>query len=337
MKMYVFGVVFAFVLLAGCAQHSGPLSLRAPAEHATPAKAAVRVPLTLSIDGVHFDQAPRPQAVDALEKQGFEPLRVDPHYDCDTFRAPASLPGASRLTACWVRMHDIARWAEAWLTFPPVLHVRTRHHGELLHVRTLRFGALLHVLAQKFGDRGSFWLHSPGPLRATWRPYRGRGLVRLTQGFPEPVMRLRIADVHALRALLKSAARQTAARQRADNPLVSHPTPAKPAALAPRPAAPVAINPPRPGAGFPRAVNFYPSAARRLGEEGTVRVRVCIGPRGRVRSESVARSSDARVLDQAALRYARATSGHWHPAMRGGQPIVDCTTRPVRFSLMGGF
>ncbi len=321
-------VLLAPALLAGCAQHSGPLSLRAPAAHATPAKAAVRVPLPLSLDGVHFDQMTRTQAVDALGKQGFEPLRVDPHYDCDVFRAPASLAGASRLTACWVRMHDGARWAEAWLTFPVTLHGR---------VRTLHFGELLRVLAQKLGSRGSFWLHTPGRLRATWRPYGGRGLVRLTQGFPEPVMRLKVADVRAQGALLKSAARQTAARQRAADPLVSHPSPANPAALLPRPAAPVVVTPPQPGAGFPRAVNFYPTAARRLGEQGTVNVRVCVSARGRVRSASIARSSGSHALDQAAVRYASATSGHWQPATRGGQAVGGCTTLPAQFRLLGGF
>lgn len=322
-------LLLAPALLAGCAQHSGPLALRAPAAHATPANAAVRVPLPLSLDGVHFDQMTRTQAVEALGKLGFTPMRVEPRYDCDIFRAPASLAGASRLTACWVRMHDGARWAEAWLTFPVVRHGR---------VRTLHFGEMLHVLAKKFGDRGSFWLHQPGALRATWRPYSGRGLVRLTQGFPEPVMRLRIADVRALRALLKSAARQTAARQRAADPLVAHPAPAPTTrASAARRAAPLAITPPRPAAGFPRPAAFYPHVAQRLGEEGTVRVRVCVGPRGHVRSESVSRSSDSRVLDRAALRFARATSGHWLPAKRGEEAIADCTTLPVRFSLIGGF
>ncbi len=327
MKMYVFCVLFALVLLAGCAQHIGPLTPHTPAP--ARAKAAARVPLTLSLDGVRFDQMTRPQAVDALEQQGFEPVRVAPHYDCDIFRAPATLPGASRLSACWVRRNGASLWAEAWLTFPPVLHGR---------VRTLRFGALLHVLARRFGTRGSFWLHQPGALRATWRPDSGRGLVRLTQGFPRPVMHLKIADARELRALLASVRRQDAARRNADDPLVSHPTPA-PTSRAPvpvAPTAPAAVTPPRPGAGFPVPAAFYPQAAQRLGEEGTASLRICVNRLGQVTSASVARSSGSHMLDQAALRFARATSGHWRAAELGGRAAAGCTTLPVRFSVLGG-
>lgn len=85
------------------------------------------------------------------------------------------------------------------------------------------------------------------------------------------------------------------------------------------------------------AAEFYPSSAQRLGEEGTAIVRVCIGRHGYVRSASIIRSSGSATLDHAALRYARATSGHWRPATRNGQAIADCKTLRVRLSPLGGF
>ena len=85
------------------------------------------------------------------------------------------------------------------------------------------------------------------------------------------------------------------------------------------------------------AAEFYPSSAQRLGEEGTAIGQVCIGTHGHVRSASIIRSSGSATLDHAALRYARATSGHWRPATRNGQAIADCKTLRVRLSPLGGF
>lgn len=318
----------ALALLAGCAPHSRPLALHA----AQPAQAKPvrqkRVPLTLSIAGVHFDQITRPQAVSELESRGFHPLRISLRYACDTFTPPAAPRSAARLSVCWVRRQpgDAPRWAEAWLTYPP------SRDGV---IRTLRFSTLLHTLAHRFGDVGRFWLHQPGPESALWRVAGGRGLVHLTQGFPRPTMRLRIADTRALHALLSLAHRRAAARQAADDPLAAHPLP--PAGqrahhTSVRPA-PVAVTPPRPGAGFPLATAFYPQSAQRLGLEGAASVQVCVDPHGNVRSASIARSSGSATLDRAALRYARATSGHWRPARRGRTPVGECTTLPVQFSI----
>lgn len=104
-----------------------------------------------------------------------------------------------------------------------------------------------------------------------------------------------------------------------------------------RPPAAPAYTPPRPGADWPAISAYYPAAAPRLGIEGTARVQVCIGPSGRVTSTSISRSSGSLMLDQAAQRYARASSGHWRPATQAGHPVKGCTSLRVRFSVVGGF
>ena len=103
-----------------------------------------------------------------------------------------------------------------------------------------------------------------------------------------------------------------------------------------RPEPPVhySYSPPGPGSGFPATQSYYPQASQRLGEEGTAYVDICIGPNGRVtRPPTIAKSSGSPRLDRAALRYARATSGHWIPEKRNGTPISMCSQLPVKFQL----
>jgi protein TonB len=75
----------------------------------------------------------------------------------------------------------------------------------------------------------------------------------------------------------------------------------------------------------------YPAAARRMQLEGTVLVRVLVGVDGDPRELSVARTSGAPVLDEAALRAIR----RWRfvPARRGDTPIAHWAEVPVQFRL----
>ena len=102
-----------------------------------------------------------------------------------------------------------------------------------------------------------------------------------------------------------------------------------------RPPAAPAHTPPRPGADWPAISAYYPAAERRLGTEGTAIVRVCIGPNGRLSaSPRIVASSGSPRLDRAALRYVRATSGHWRPAASAGKQVSACTRLPVQFSML---
>ena len=105
------------------------------------------------------------------------------------------------------------------------------------------------------------------------------------------------------------------------------------------PPAPVRVTPlraiPR---DFPSTSDYYPDASRRLGEQGTVLVKLCIGAGGRlVGAPSVEKSSGSPRLDNAALRYARATSGHFDPETRNGVPVTVCTALPIKFQLTDSF
>jgi protein TonB len=105
------------------------------------------------------------------------------------------------------------------------------------------------------------------------------------------------------------------------------------------PPAPVHVTPLRAIAkGFPPTDDYYPDASRRLGEQGTALVKLCIGAGGRVIGEpAIQKSSGSSRLDQAALRYAKATSGHFDPETRNGQPVTVCTALPIRFQLTDSF
>ena len=110
-------------------------------------------------------------------------------------------------------------------------------------------------------------------------------------------------------------------------------------AAPPAPPAPSKITPLRAiASGFPPTDDFYPDASRRLGEQGSALVKLCIGAGGRAVGDPVIqKSSGSSRLDQAALRYAKATSGHFQPETRDGQAVTVCTALPIKFQLTDSF
>jgi protein TonB len=113
--------------------------------------------------------------------------------------------------------------------------------------------------------------------------------------------------------------------------------------------APVARAAPADGSGAtatastgPRAVPFgeiqcstpeprYPLAARRLGEQGTVRVRLVIDEAGAAEQAELLSSSGSERLDRVALEAARAT--RCRPYRADGRPIRVSAVRPFAFRL----
>jgi protein TonB len=75
----------------------------------------------------------------------------------------------------------------------------------------------------------------------------------------------------------------------------------------------------------------YPPMSRRLGEEGTVRVKVLVDERGRARDVQIAQSSGFARLDQAAMDAVR----RWKfvAATDGANPITVWTQVAVTFKL----
>ncbi|MGB7987834.1 MAG: energy transducer TonB [Candidatus Methylophosphatis roskildensis] len=77
----------------------------------------------------------------------------------------------------------------------------------------------------------------------------------------------------------------------------------------------------------------YPAAAKRMGEQGRVVLRVELDETGKVSAARVTRSSGSARLDQASL----AAVGQWHcnPARRGGEPVKAVALQPFEFILEG--
>jgi periplasmic protein TonB len=76
----------------------------------------------------------------------------------------------------------------------------------------------------------------------------------------------------------------------------------------------------------------YPAMDLRLGNEGTVLLRLIVGPDGRVVEAHVIRTSGFASLDRAAQAW---VIGHWRyqPAVRGGGAAASAVDVAVKFSL----
>jgi protein TonB len=87
------------------------------------------------------------------------------------------------------------------------------------------------------------------------------------------------------------------------------------------------------GKGFPNSDEFYPDASRRLEEQGTVTVHVCIGPDNKLTEEpTVVKGVNGR-LDGGAIRLAKAGSGKYIAATEDGKPVTKCVNYNVKFQL----
>jgi TonB family protein len=89
-----------------------------------------------------------------------------------------------------------------------------------------------------------------------------------------------------------------------------------------------------PGMGFPSTNDFYPDAAIRYGEKGSATVNACIDGRGRLISEpTIAQSAGSTRLDDAAIKLAKAGSGHYRATTEDGRPVDSCYSFRIRFEL----
>ena len=145
---------------------------------------------------------------------------------------------------------------------------------------------------------------------------------------PRPAPQPRAAD----KPTLTSAAIAT-------NPVESSAPAAAPAPVATAapakeaPAAPVAITAPRFDAAYlANPAPPYPSASKRMGEEGRVLLRVQVGVDGRPTEVSIARSSGFSRLDDIA-RETVLRSWRFVPARQGDQPVAGAVKVPIDFTL----
>jgi periplasmic protein TonB len=82
----------------------------------------------------------------------------------------------------------------------------------------------------------------------------------------------------------------------------------------------------------PSVDDYYPPVSRRLEEEGTALVHVCVGPNGRNAGlPTLAKSSGSPRLDAAAVKLA--ANERFIPGTEDGRAIEQCVTQPVKFVL----
>jgi periplasmic protein TonB len=87
-----------------------------------------------------------------------------------------------------------------------------------------------------------------------------------------------------------------------------------------------------PAKGFPNTADYYPDAARRLGEKGVASVQVCVDSQGRLRANpTIAQSSGSARLDAGALTLAKAGSGHYRATTEDGKAVPSCFAFRIRF------
>ncbi len=116
----------------------------------------------------------------------------------------------------------------------------------------------------------------------------------------------------------------------ASSPAVVAPVAAEPRGVSVAPPAPVAevFVPP---AFRARQEPAYPERARRAGVAGVVGVRILLAADGSVRQVELTTSSGSRLLDEAALEAARAST--FEPATRNRAPVASEAVASYRFEL----
>ena len=102
----------------------------------------------------------------------------------------------------------------------------------------------------------------------------------------------------------------------------------------PAPPRPSSRTAPKLGKGFPNTEDYYPAASKRLGEEGTPTLHVCIGANGKLSAPpTVTQSSGSARLDEGAVNLAKAGAGHYVAATEDGKPVDGCFDFRIKFQM----
>jgi protein TonB len=109
--------------------------------------------------------------------------------------------------------------------------------------------------------------------------------------------------------------------------VTTKPPPAPPPPRAPTPGTPLSRT------SAPDVADYYPEQARREGQEGRPQIKVCVDAKGKLVTAEVAASSNFPLLDEAAIKVAKAT--RYKAATSEGKPVESCATLPVKFELHG--
>jgi protein TonB len=183
------------------------------------------------------------------------------------------------------------------------------------------------------GMAQNFVRNVPHILEVTFPPHTEQ-LERLP---PPPLPNVEVAAVPevappVIRIARPAETRSITVREAPSQAVPTAPTrPAQPAEPAPAPA-PVVAPTPAVGIVATHTTPPYPTIARKLGEQGTVRLGIALDERGAVTDVSVVRSSGHSRLDEAAVNWVKA---HWRyrPATRNGAPVPANTMADIVFDL----
>jgi protein TonB len=99
----------------------------------------------------------------------------------------------------------------------------------------------------------------------------------------------------------------------------------------PAPPAPVVPDTPLKALSIANPEDMYPSAAKQAGQEGVVRVKVCIAESSKIDSIEIGETSGFPLLDDAGVRVAK--TGRYQAAKKAGKAMASCANLPIRFSL----
>lgn len=239
---------------------------------------------------------------------------------------------------------------------------RTSHPGaaSLDRRRALALACALLLHAAALGWLLTAPSHVLFALSAAGRPVTGAGVLVTLVNAPTPVppppapapvvhpvvhpvvrpVVVRHAPVLASR--VSNSTQQVAAEPVPLTPPPPSPVPPTPVAAAAAPTAAAALSPELNLSGAQAAKHVasvechipqptYPARAKRLGEQGTVRLRITLDTAGRVSQVVVEASSGFDDLDTAALEAVRA--GHCAPYRENGQPVPVVAVQPLTFNL----
>ena len=155
-------------------------------------------------------------------------------------------------------------------------------------------------------------------------PGETKGGVALGAGLPVPVA---VNVPVAVPSAAPLVAAPTIASVPTSAPAIAVATKGEVLAAAPAPAAEVFVPP----SFLSRQEPVYPERARRAGVEGVVGVRIALAADGSVRQVELTQSSGSRLLDEAALTAARAST--FAPASRNRTPVESEAVASYRYEL----
>jgi protein TonB len=229
--------------------------------------------------------------------------------------APASSAGATGLPAQWKQ-----QWRTRGRKFAPLATIVLGHAFMFYMFQS----GMLHQAARVMMPQvvNITFVASPEPLKPAAPPPKTVPVVHQAPAYVPPVPLLNIVQTEPTITVAP-------AQPRASEPVaVAAPTPTPAPAHAATPAAPKTVS----GVEYVRAPQpVYPGISRRLGESGTVMLRVLIGEKGQAVQVEIQKSSGSANLDEAGRQ--AVMRALYKPSYEDGKPVPVYALVPINFQL----